>query len=247
MIEALAGASGELAAVIEDLVVANRILAMHGVLDAFGHVSIRHPRDPDRFLLARSMAPESVTADDLMLFDLDSNPSAGDTRKAYLERHIHGTLYKARRDITAVVHSHSPSVIPFAASSVSLRPIYHMGSFLGKGAPVFDIRRQFGCTDMLIRDNDQGRALARTLGNGPVSLMRGHGFITVGNAIAVAVYRAIYTEVNASLQHKAITLGGDVTYLEADEAEAADASIMSVLERPWTLWRQKALRQMGSA
>lgn len=245
MTPALSNPTAALAAAIDDVVVANRILAMHGVLDAFGHVSVRHPDAPGRFVLARSMAPEMVTADDLLVFDLDSNPLGGDPRKPYLERFIHGAVYKARPDVMAVVHSHSPSIIPFAASSVRLRPIYHMASFLGQGAPVFDIRQHCGCTDMLVRNNDQGAALARTLGASNVSLMRGHGFITTGTSVPMAVYRAIYAETNAALQQKAIGLGGELTYLEADEAAAADATNMGVLDKPWDLWKKKAVAQMG--
>jgi ribulose-5-phosphate 4-epimerase/fuculose-1-phosphate aldolase len=226
------------AALIEDLVAANRILAHHGVLDGFGHVSARHPERPDRFLLSCSRAPELVVPADIMTFDLDANPVGGDTRRPYLERFIHGEIYRARPDVHAVVHSHSPSVIPFAASSVRLRPVYHMGSFLGAGAPVFDIRRHFGCTDMLVRNREQGAALARELGPAGVALMRGHGFVAVAESIPVAVYRAIYTELNAAAQQKAIALGGTVTYLEPDEAARSDETNRGVSDRPWALWKR---------
>jgi ribulose-5-phosphate 4-epimerase/fuculose-1-phosphate aldolase len=230
------------AALIEDLVAANRILAHHGVLDGFGHVSARHPERPDRFLLACSRAPELVSAADIMEFDLDSTAQGGDTRKPYLERFIHGEAYRARPDVKAIVHSHSPSVIPFAASSVKLRPVYHMGSFLSAGgAPVFDIRKHFGCTDMLVRNREQGAALAGDLGAQGVVLMRGHGFVAVAESIPVTVYRAIYTEVNAAAQQKAIALGGTVTYLEADEAVRSDVTNRSVCERPWELWKRQVL------
>ncbi len=227
-------------AAIDDLVVANRILARFGVLDGFGHVSVRHPDHPERYLLSRSLAPELVTADDIMDFTLDSEPSAADERKPYLERYIHGEIYRLRPDVCAVVHSHSPSVIPFAGSSVRLRPIYHMAGFLGAGAPVFDIRCCFGHTDMLVRNRDQGRELASTLGDASISLMRGHGFVTVGEDIPNAVYRAVYTEMNAALQQKAIGLGGEVTYLSTEEASAANETMASVMGRPWELWKKKA-------
>lgn len=229
------------AALVEDLVAANRILAHHGVLDGFGHVSARHTGRPDRFLLACSRAPELVAAADIMEFDLDSAAQGGDTRKPYLERFIHGEIYRARPDVKAIVHSHSPSVIPFAASSVKLRPVYHMGSFLSAGAPVFDIRRHFGCTDMLVRNRAQGAALAGELGVQGVVLMRGHGFVAVAESIAVAVYRAIYTEVNAAAQQKAIALGGTVTYLEPDEAARSDETNRAVSDRPWELWKRQVL------
>lgn len=224
---------------IADLVLANHILAREGVLDGFGHVSCRDPQDPNRFFQSRSRAPELVVADDIMVFDLDSQALDGDARPPYLERFIHGEIYRARPDVQAVVHSHSPSVIPFAASSVRLRPIYHMSGFLSGATRVFDIRQHFGCTDMLVRNRAQGAALAAELGDQPVALMRGHGFVACGASIPVAVYRAIYTERNADLQQRAIALGGDVTYLDEEEARLADATIRGVIERPWELWRRQ--------
>jgi ribulose-5-phosphate 4-epimerase/fuculose-1-phosphate aldolase len=211
------------------------------VLDGFGHVSARHPDRPDRYLLSRSLAPELVSAADIMEFDLDSNATGGDTRGPYLERYIHGEVYRARPEAHAVVHSHSPSVIPFAASSVKLRPIYHMGSFLSGGAPVFDIRTHFGCTDMLVRSREQGVALAAELGGEAVVLMRGHGFVAVAESVPVAVYRAIYTELNAAAQQKAIALGGTVTYLDVDEAARSDQTNRGVSARPWELWKRQVL------
>ncbi|HWJ00299.1 MAG TPA: class II aldolase/adducin family protein [Burkholderiales bacterium] len=231
-------------ALVDDLVVANRILAELGVLDAFGHVSVRSDADPRRYVLTRLLAPEMVTRDDLIEYDLDSRPVHDDDRKPCLERFIHGEIYKARPDVLAVVHSHAPSVIPFAASSVRLRPIYHMGAFLGRGAPVFDIRKRFGATDLLVRNPDHGRDLASILGAGAVALMRGHGFATVGESLPVAVCRAIYTELNARLQAEAIGLGGEITYLDGEESELADAVIRSVVAKPWDLWKKRALERM---
>lgn len=224
-------------ALLDDLVAANRILAQRGVLDGFGHVSARDPRRADRFLLSRSLAPELVTREDLMCFDLDANPVGGDARRPYLERHIHGAIYRARPDVQAIVHSHAPSVIPFAASSVPLRPVYHMGSFLGAGAPVFEIRERFGATDMLVREAAQGRALADSLGGAAVVLMRGHGFCAVGDSLPLVVYRAIYTETNAAALQKAIALGGTVTCLDADEARLYDETGRTVIDRPWAMWK----------
>lgn len=243
----MAAPVSSVAALIEDLVAANRILAHHGVLDGFGHVSARHPERPDRFLLSCSRAPALVSAADIMEFDLDSAAQGGDNRKPYLERFIHGEIYRMRSDVKAIVHSHSPSVIPFAASSVKLRPVYHMGSFLSAGAPVFDIRRHFGCTDMLVRNRAQGAALAGELGAQGVVLMRGHGFVTVAESIPVVVYRAIYTEVNAAAQQKAIALGGTVTYLEPDEAACSDETNRAVSDRPWELWKRQVLDPGRSA
>ena len=228
-------------AVQRDLVIANRVLAHYGVLDGFGHVSVRHPRMPGHFLLSRSLAPALVTADDLMVFDENSEAVGGDERTAYLERYIHGEIYRARPDVQAIVHSHSPSVIPFASSSTRLRPIYHMAGFLRGGAPVFDICKCFGATDLLVRNREQGVELARILGANAVALMRGHGFVAVGSDIRFAVYRAMYTESNAALQHKAVALGGDVTYLTEEEADKADEMMRSVIYRPWNLWTREVL------
>jgi ribulose-5-phosphate 4-epimerase/fuculose-1-phosphate aldolase len=229
--------SPPLDALLDDIAAANRILARHGVLDGFGHVSARHPEHPDRFLLSRSLAPALVTPADVMTFDLDANALGGDARRPYLERFIHGAIYRQRPDVRAVVHSHSPSVIPFSASSVRLQPIYHMASFIGRGAPVFEIRERFGMTDMLVRNVEQGAALAERLSGDALVLMRGHGFCTVGESVAEAVYRAIYTESNAALQQAAIALGGTVTYLDADEARRYDETSRAVLDRPWQLWK----------
>ena len=231
---------------VQDLVLANRILANLGILDAFGHVSVRSDRHRDRYLLTRLLAPEQVTARDLIEYDLDSLPVRGESPKPCLERFIHGEIYKARLDVMAVVHSHSPSVIPFGASSTALRPIYHMGAFIGAGAPVFDIREHFGNTDLLVRNSDHGRTLAATLSAGAMALMRGHGFVTVGESLAIAVYRAFYTELNARLQREAIALGGDVTYLNAEESDLADAVMRSVVAKPWDLWKEQALERIGA-
>lgn len=227
---------------VEDLVAANRILADQGVLDGYGHVSVRHDRDPNRYLLSRSRAPELVTADDIMEFDLDSRPADPRGRHLYIERFIHGEVYRARPDVRAVVHDHSPSVIPFGVSTVPLRPLYHMAAFLGGEVPVFDIRKAAGGpTDMLVSTPALGQALARALGDHPVVLMRGHGAVVVADSLVKAVARAIYTEVDAGLQARAIALGGPVTYLDAEEARRAQAVVEGTLARPWELWKRRAL------
>lgn len=225
--------------VVDDLVAANRILAGLDVLDGFGHVSVRHPDRADCFLLSRSLAPEIVTRDDIMTFDMASAPQNGDTRTPYLERFIHSEIYVQRPDVISVVHSHAATVVPFAASSVPLKPIYHMSSFLRTGAPVFEIREKFGMTDMLIRNNAQGAALAEKLGDKSAVLLRGHGYCTVGGSIPEAVFRAYYAKLNADLQQRAIALGGDVTYLEDEEARLYDETNRSVIGRPWGLWKAK--------
>ena len=233
---------------IEDLVAANRILVDQGVLDGYGHVSARHDRDPNRYVMSRSIAPELVTAGDLMEYDLDSVPVDARGRVSYLERFIHGEIYKARPDVKAVAHSHSPSVIPFGATGVALRPLYHMSAFLCAGVPVFDIRVASGeMTDMLVRTPALGRALAQTLGTRPVALMRGHGNVIVGETLPQVVFRGVYTEVNARLQAQAMALSANVTYLDPEEAKKAEASIAGTLGRPWELWKRKALASGAQA
>jgi len=226
-------------ALLDDLVVANRILAGLGVVDGFGHISVRHPEHPDRYFLSRSRAPEQVTHDDIMLFDLKSVPQNDDTRAPYLERFIHGEIYARRPDVGSVVHSHAAAVVPFAASKVELKPIYHMSSFLHTGAPVFEIREKFGMTDMLIRNGAQGAALAETIGTGAVVLMRGHGYCVVGADIAEAVFRAYYTQVNAELQQRAVGLGGEISFLADEEGALYDETNRKVIGRPWGLWKAK--------
>jgi len=226
-------------ALLDDLVAANRILAGLGVLDGFGHVSVRHPDRVDRYYLARSLAPEQVTRDDLMLFDLASAPQDGDKRTPYLERFIHGEIYAQRPDVGSVVHSHAASVVPFAASTVELKPIYHMSGFLHTGAPVFEIREKFGMTDMLIRNRAQGAALAEVIGTGAVVLMRGHGYCAVGADIPEAVFRAYYTQLNAELQQRAVGLGGDIAFLSNEEGALYDETNRKVIGRPWGLWKAK--------
>ena len=223
-------------AVLEDLVDANHILFHQGVVDAFGHVSVRHPARPDRFLLARNMAPASVTAEDIIEFDLDGTP-IGDTRRVYLERFIHGEILRARPDVMAVVHSHSPSVVPFSiVPSLRFRPVCHMCGFMGAGATRFEIRETSGNgTDMLIRNQAQGRALADALGRSNLVLMRGHGSTVVGPDVRRAVFRAVYTEVNARLMAEALRLG-PVEYVTEEEADAGLA-IENEIDRPWNFWK----------
>jgi ribulose-5-phosphate 4-epimerase/fuculose-1-phosphate aldolase len=229
-------------ALIEDLVAANRILAMHGIVDAFGHVSVRHNRNRERFLLSRSLAPDLVTAADLIEYDLDSNPVNANGRSQYSERFIHGEIYKERPDVNAVVHNHAASLIPFGVSTVPMRPIYHMAGFIAGGLPVYEIRKAAGMTNMLVSDAERGRALAATLGDGPAVLMRGHGVAVVGPALPFAVGRSIYLEANARIQLQAIGLGGDVTYLSPEESrEILEGGENRGYERPWELWKRQAL------
>jgi ribulose-5-phosphate 4-epimerase/fuculose-1-phosphate aldolase len=225
---------------VDDLVAASRILAAQGVLDAYGHVSARSDRRPERFIMSRSRAPALVTAADVMEWDADSEALAGDKRKGFIERYIHGEIYRARPDVMAVVHSHSPSVIPFGISRTRLRPVYHMGSFLWSGAPVWDIRKVREENDLLVRDRPLGQALAHALGKCNCVLMRGHGMTVIGDSVPEAVFRAIYTEMNARLQLQATQLEGPVEFLSEEEGRRATASNRGTLERPWELWKKAA-------
>ena len=234
------------AELVRKLVLANHILYDQGVVDGFGHVSVRHDRSPGHFLLARNMAPALVTAADIVTFDLDGNALDAAGRRVYLERFIHGELYRARPDVVSVVHSHSPSVIPFGATRTPLRPIYHMSGFLGAGSALFEIRDVAGATDMLIRDNALGRALAQSLGSRALVLMRGHGATVVGGSIEQAVFRAVYTETNARLQSQAIALG-EVVYLDEAEAAKSAATNDTQIARAWDLWQRQVERGAGPA
>jgi HCOMODA/2-hydroxy-3-carboxy-muconic semialdehyde decarboxylase len=230
------------AGVIEDLVAANRILADQGVLDAYGHVSIRHPGNPDRYVISRAMSPANVSADDIMEFDLDSNPVDQRGRGMFLERFIHGEIYKARPDVNAVIHSHSPGVIPFGVTNVPMRPVFHTAAFLAVGVPVFEIRDAGGMTNMLVRNGALAKALATTLGDKPVALMRGHGNVVVGPNVKRATIRAVYTEVNARLQTIALGLGGPINYVSAEEGALRDKNPGDE-GRAWDGWKEKAMRK----
>jgi HCOMODA/2-hydroxy-3-carboxy-muconic semialdehyde decarboxylase len=225
---------------IADVVIANHILADQAVVDGFGHVSIRDPTDPNKFLMARSMAPELVTAADVLVHDLDGNTPAPASVTLYLERFIHSEIYRARPDVNAIVHCHAPSLIPYGVTGVALRPLYHMSAFLGAGVPVFDIHKATGgATDLLVRTPELGRALAKTLGSHPAALMRGHGAVVVGRDIKQAVFRSVYTALNAQLQSQALALGGKPVYLDPDEAKKAEETMLGVMGRAWDLWLRK--------
>jgi ribulose-5-phosphate 4-epimerase/fuculose-1-phosphate aldolase len=222
-------------ALADKLALANRILFAHDIVDGFGHISVRHDRSPGHFLLSRNLAPGLVTAGDILTYDLDGNLAAASSHRSYLERFIHGEIYRARPDVMSVVHSHSQSVIPFGATGQRLRPIFHMSGFLGSGSALFEIRDAGGNTDMLIRDMGLGKALAASLGQHQCVLMRGHGSTTVGPSIEVAVYRAIYAETNAKLQLQAQALG-PVNFLNEEEAALAAATTEGQVQRAWELW-----------
>jgi HCOMODA/2-hydroxy-3-carboxy-muconic semialdehyde decarboxylase len=228
-----------------DLVAAYRILAAHGVIDAYGHVSLRSPRNPQRYYVARSLAPELVTEADLIEYDLDSRPIDDRGHESVRERFIHGEIFKARPEVMAVVHNHSPSVVPFSVTGVPMRALFHMAAFVGDGLPNFEIRDVKPGSDLLVKDAFLGKALASTLGAKPAALMRGHGSVTVGENLPRAVGRSVYLEMSARLQMQAMALagpGGKITYLDEAEVKASDP--VQNYARAWPMWRAKALGEL---
>ena len=220
---------------VETLVYANRILYDQGVVDGLGHASVRHDTEPGVFLLSCNRAPGLVRRRDIVCYDYDGNAVSETTERPYLERFIHGEIYRLRPDVVAVVHSHSPSVIPFAVTNSRLRPVFHMSGFLGGGSAHFEIRDAGGNTDMLIRNAQLGQALARSLGNCSCVLMRGHGSTVVGTSLEQVVFRAIYAEVNAKLQLAAHGLG-EINFLNEEEARLASDTNDGQIPRSWNLW-----------
>ena len=233
-----------LEAAIDDIVTANHILAAEGVVDAFGHVSARHPDKSDRFLLSRALAPELITHADIVEYALDGTPSDPNAKKGYLERFIHGALYEARPDVQAVIHSHSRSVIPFGVTAEPIRPIVHSCATIGHHVPVWDAQDTFGDTTLLISSMDMGRDFARVLADNTTALMRGHGSTVIGRSVREATYTAVYLEVNAGLQLQATRLG-PVKYLSAGEidkisARLSDAKPAEGYDRAWEYWARRA-------
>jgi HCOMODA/2-hydroxy-3-carboxy-muconic semialdehyde decarboxylase len=229
---------------LRELAVANRILARENVVDAFGHVSIRHPGRADRFFMSRSRAPELVTVADLMEFELDGTPVDAKGRTPYSERFIHGAIFEKRADVTSVIHNHSHEIIPYGITPVKLRPVLHVGAAIGEEVPVWDIRRKFGDTNLLVVNMDQGRDLAATLGTNRVALMRGHGCAVAGRTLREAVFTAIYLQVNAKLQTQAMNLSNEVQYLSPGElAKTKEMLAQQVgLDRAWEYWTMRADR-----
>jgi HCOMODA/2-hydroxy-3-carboxy-muconic semialdehyde decarboxylase len=234
----------DLAPLIRDLVVANRILARENVVDAYGHVSVRHPDDPHQFLLATSIAPEMVDETHIIAFNPDGTPMCDDGRPLYHERFIHAGIYEARPDVQAVVHAHAEDVLPFTISSMPLRPVIHSGSFMGAHVPVWDIADWFGSdTNMLVTDMEQARDLARRLGADSVVLMRGHGFSAAARSLIEVVRMAVYVPRNARVLMSALRLGGDVRPLHDGEIAARNAGYKPYsleTRRAWRYWAHKA-------
>ena len=232
---------------VMDLVAANHILANNGVLDGFGHVSVRCPGAPEHYLMSRSLAPALVTPADVVRHDMENRAvlETDRSKKLYYERWIHGEVYKARPEVHAIVHSHSPTVVPFASTKVPLQPLLHNASFLGFGAPVFEIREHLADSDLMISTAALGQAMASKLGQyAQIVLLRGHGNVVVGETLQVAVFRAYYTEMNARQQLQAIALGGeDVVYMNEDECRTTDKVMIANADRPWKLWKAKLTPQ----
>lgn len=226
---------------LRDLVIANRILAREGVLDAFGHVSIRHPTEAGRYFMARSRAPELVSREDLIEFNLDSSPINQNGRAMYAERQIHGCIYQLRPEVMAVCHNHAHSLVPFGVTGSLIKPIFHMASVIGEEVPIWDIREEFGDTNLLVTDAPKGLALARSLGARRAALMRGHGSVVVGQTLRQAVFTAIYLQQNAELILRARELG-PITYLSPGEVKAASELLFQPLsqDRSWEYWATRA-------
>jgi len=230
---------------ILDLVIASRTLAEHGVIDAYGHATVRSESNPQRYYMARNLAPELVAEEDILEFDLDSNATDSKGRAVYQERFIHGEIYKARPDVMAIVHNHSPSVVPFACTGCEMRPIFHMSAFIGLGVPNWDIRDAQQGTDMLVKTPYLGAHLAKTLASHPAVLMRGHGSTVVAENLQRAVGRTIYLEMNARMQYQSIVLAGErghIVYM--DDAEVQANVSWQNYERSWNLWKTKALAKL---
>ena len=229
--------------IFRDLVIANRILAKEDVVDAYGHVSVRHPDNPHHFLIARSVAPDLVGADDIVELDLSGQPVRDEQRTLYLERFIHAAIFEARPDIMAVVHAHAEDTLPFGiADATKLQPVIHSGSFIGSEVPVWDIADNFGDTNLLVTNIEQGRDLAKCLGGSNVALMRGHGFAAAGRSLIEVVRMSVYLPRNARVLMRAKQLGGEIKYLSAGEIEARSRGYRPYSPETWRAWEYWANR-----
>ncbi len=230
--------------VLEEIVTANRILASEGIVDSFGHVSARHPEKPDHYLLSRARAPERIEKDDIVEYRLDGTAIDERGRTPYLERFIHGAIYEARPDVHAVVHNHSPSVIPFGVTGKKLKPLLHMCASCGHEVPIWDSQDKFGDTTLLVSDMAMGRDLAAHLAANPTTLMRGHGATVVGRSVRHAVFISVYLEVGAKLQMEAMKMG-EIKFLTKGEVDKIVARVNDyTLNRAWENWARRAGREM---
>jgi ribulose-5-phosphate 4-epimerase/fuculose-1-phosphate aldolase len=236
----------DLASVVEELVTANRILAREEILDSFGHISVRHPENPSRYLLSRARAPDLIEDGDIVTFELDGTPVDAGDRKPYLERYIHGAIYEARPDVHAVVHSHTGSVLPYGVTGWKLRPMAHVGACIGADVPIWDADEKFGETDLLVVNMSMGRDLVKTLGQGHVALMRGHGCAVSGANIRECVFRSIQLDVNARLQKEALAMSqvtGKLKFMSDGEIAAWNKILTPYSwERAWENWCKRANR-----
>ena len=222
---------------IQDLVIANRILAREDVVDAYGHVSVRHPDNPHRFLIARSLAPDLVEPSDIVELDLDGQPVRDDGHKLYLERFIHAAIFAARPEIMAVVHAHAEDTLPFTiAQATKLRPVIHAGSSIGSEVPVWDIADRFGDTNLLVTNLEQARDLAACLGPNNVALMRGHGFASAARSLIEVVRLSVYLPRNARALMRAKQLGGEIKYLSQGEIDARNRGYSPYSTETWRTW-----------
>lgn len=227
--------------VLRNLVTANRILAHEGVVDAYGHISVRHPERPDRFFLSGSRSPELVTLNDIIEYDLDCSPIELHGRRQYIERPIHGAIYRKRPDVVSIVHNHAYEIIPFTvAHGVKLRPLLHTASGLGAEIPIWDIRDKFGDTNLLVTTLAHGDDLAENLGSNHVVLMRGHGATVAGTSIQDVVHTAVYLKVNAGIQTEAMRMTSDIVYLSTGEIAAMQKSADAGRTRAWEYWSRRA-------
>jgi ribulose-5-phosphate 4-epimerase/fuculose-1-phosphate aldolase len=223
--------------VVNDLVIANRILAKEDVVDAYGHVSIRNPDNPKHFFISRSRAPELIERDDIVELDLGGQPVRDEKRALYLERFIHAAIFEQRPDVMAVVHAHAEDILPFGiAKATKLRPVIHSGSFIGAAVPVWDIADKFGDTNVLVTNMAQGRDLAKCLGKNNVALMRGHGFASAARSLIEVVRMSVYLPRNARAQMRAKQLGGKIKYLSQGEIDARNAGYSPYSTETWRAW-----------
>jgi ribulose-5-phosphate 4-epimerase/fuculose-1-phosphate aldolase len=233
----------KLSDLIEEIVTANRILASQGIVDSFGHVSVRHPTRPDRYLLSRARAPERVEAADIMEFTLEGEPVDAKGRKPYLERFIHGAAYEMRPDVMSVIHNHSPGTIPYGITGRKMRPVMHMCATIGYEVPIWDQFTKFGDTNLLVESMAMGRDLAKKLGKGRTALMRGHGAIVVGHELRATVYTAVYLELNAKLQMQAESMSKKVRFLtKGEQKKVSDTTTPANINRAWENWCRKVDR-----
>ena len=233
--------------ILEELVTANRILANEGIVDSFGHVSARHPDKPQHYLLSRARAPERIERGDIVEYRLDGTAIDENGRAPYLERFIHGAIYEARPEVHAVVHNHSPSVIPFGVTGKKLKPLLHMCASIGHEVPVWDSQSKFGDTTLLVTDMAMGRDLAQRLGERPSTLMRGHGATVVGRSVRHAVFISVYLELGAKLQMQAMAMG-KIKFLSAGEVDQIVSRVNDyTLNRAWENWAGRAGRDMQEA